>query len=64
MSDIVLISNNQAEAAEKIAQFVLEKVELLLKEKPFVTIGLSGNQVKKSNFNIFVSHFYSKKALQ
>ena len=42
MSDIVVVSANQAEAAQSLVNYMLQKIELLLKEKSFVTIGLSG----------------------
>lgn len=43
MSNHIVISNNQAEAAENLVKFIFEKIELVLKDRPFVTIGLSGN---------------------
>ncbi len=58
MSDNIIISDNQSEAASKLTIYLLSTIELLLKNnKPFITIGLSGikllKKIKTKNFLIF-----------
>jgi hypothetical protein len=48
MSDNIIISDNQSEAASKLTVYLLSTIELLLKNnKPFITIGLSGIIIEK-----------------
>ena len=48
MSDNIIISDNQSEAASKLTIYLLSTIELLLENnKPFITIGLSGIIIEK-----------------